>query len=60
MTELYGTDGPPASELAQIPLGRLGKPREFGDVVCFLASERAGYVTGTTLLVDGGISRGLL
>jgi 3-oxoacyl-[acyl-carrier protein] reductase len=60
MTELYGADGPSASELAQIALGRMGTPREFGDVVCFLASERAGYVTGTTILVDGGISRGLL
>jgi 3-oxoacyl-[acyl-carrier protein] reductase len=60
MTELYGEGGPPADELAQIPLGRLGTPREFGDVVCFLASERAAYVTGTTILVDGGISRGLL
>jgi 3-oxoacyl-[acyl-carrier protein] reductase len=60
MTELYGADGPSASELAQIPLGRMGTPREFGDVICFLASERAGYVTGTTVLVDGGISRGLL
>jgi 3-oxoacyl-[acyl-carrier protein] reductase len=60
MTELYGADGPPPAELAQIPLGRLGTPREFGDVVCFLASERAAYVTGITLLVDGGISRGLL
>jgi 3-oxoacyl-[acyl-carrier protein] reductase len=60
MTELYGPDGPPADELAQIPLGRLGSPREFGDVVCFLASARAAYVTGTTVLVDGGSSRGLL
>jgi len=60
MTELYGAAGPPAEELAQIPLGRLGTPREFGDVVCFLASERAAYVTGTTVLVDGGSSRGLL
>jgi 3-oxoacyl-[acyl-carrier protein] reductase len=60
MTELYGADGPPAEELAQIPLGRMGTPREFGDVVCFLASERAAYVTGTTVLVDGGVSRGLL
>ncbi len=59
MTELYGEDGPPADELAQIPLGRLGTPREFGDVVCFLASARAAYVTGTTVLVDGGISRSL-
>jgi 3-oxoacyl-[acyl-carrier protein] reductase len=60
MTELYGDGGPPAEELAQIPLGRLGTPREFGDVVCFLASERAAYISGTTVLVDGGMSRGLL
>jgi 3-oxoacyl-[acyl-carrier protein] reductase len=60
MTELYGADGPPAEELAQIPLGRMGSPHEFGDVVCFLASARAAYITGTTVLVDGGISRGLV
>ena len=60
MKEVYGEDGPSEEELAQIPLGRMGTPREFGDVVCFLASERASYVTGVTLLVDGGISRGLL
>ncbi len=60
MTELYGEDGPPPEDLRQIPLGRLGTPREFGDVVCFLASARAAYVTGTTVLVDGGLSRGLL
>jgi 3-oxoacyl-[acyl-carrier protein] reductase len=60
MTELYGPDGPPAEELAQIPLGRLGNPSEFGDVVCFVASARAAYITGTTVLVDGGNSRGLL
>ena len=60
MTELYGEAGPPAEEIAQIPLGRLGTPREFGDVVCFLASSRAAYVSGTTILVDGGASRGLL
>jgi 3-oxoacyl-[acyl-carrier protein] reductase len=60
MSELYGTGGPPAEELAQIPLGRLGRPREFGDVVCFLASDRAAYITGTTVLVDGGAARSLL
>jgi 3-oxoacyl-[acyl-carrier protein] reductase len=60
MTELYGAGGPPPEELAQIPLGRLGSPREFGDVVCFVASDRAAYITGTTVLVDGGGSRGLV
>ena len=60
MTELYGAGGPPPEELAQIPLGRLGTPREFGDVVCFLASARAAYISGTTVLVDGGSSRGLV
>jgi 3-oxoacyl-[acyl-carrier protein] reductase len=60
MTELYGDAGPPPEEVGQIPLRRLGTPREFGDVVCFLASARAAYVTGTTVLVDGGLSRSLL
>jgi 3-oxoacyl-[acyl-carrier protein] reductase len=60
MVELYGPDGPPAAEIAQIPLGRIGTPREFGDVVCFLASARASYISGTTVLVDGAASRGLL
>ena len=59
MTELYGAGGPPAAELREIPAGRLGRPRELGDVVCFLASERASYVSGTTVLVDGGAARGL-
>ena len=43
-----------------IPLRRLGEPREIGDVVCFLASDRAAYVTGATIAVDGGLTRGLL
>jgi 3-oxoacyl-[acyl-carrier protein] reductase len=44
----------------EIPLRRFGKPRELADVVCFLASSRASYVTGTTIAVDGGLTRGLL
>jgi 3-oxoacyl-[acyl-carrier protein] reductase len=60
MGELYGEDGPPAEELAQIPLGRLGTPREFGDVVCFLASDRASYISGATVQVDGGAARSIL
>ena len=59
MKEVYGEDGPSAEELAQIPLGRMGTPREFGDVVCFLASDRARYVTGQTIVVDGGLQQGL-
>src|SRR5690606_34058238 len=38
-------------------LGRLGRPEEIADVVAFLASDRAGFVTGTSLSVDGGYHR---
>jgi 3-oxoacyl-[acyl-carrier protein] reductase len=38
----------------------MGTPREFGDVVCFVASDRASFVSGTTVLVDGGMNRGLV
>jgi NAD(P)-dependent dehydrogenase (short-subunit alcohol dehydrogenase family) len=41
---------------APIPLGRVGKAEEFADVVAFLLSPRAGYVSGTALNVDGGLS----
>lgn len=43
----------------QIPLRRIGTPEEFADVVAFLASERASYVTGASLGVDGGYIRGI-
>jgi 3-oxoacyl-[acyl-carrier protein] reductase len=38
-----------------IPLGRYGKPEEYGAVVAFLASERAAYITGSVIRVDGGM-----
>jgi 3-oxoacyl-[acyl-carrier protein] reductase len=59
LAQLY-PDGPSETDLQAIPLGRWGTPQEFGDVACFLASDRARYVTGTTILVDGGLARGLL
>ena len=59
LAQIY-PDGPSEEDIAQIPVGRWGAPRELGDVVCFLASERAAYVTGATIAVDGGLSRGLL
>jgi acetoacetyl-CoA reductase len=40
--------------VAQIPVGRLGRGDEIADMVAFLAGERAGYVTGTTLSLNGG------
>ena len=43
----------------RIPLRRIGEAREVGDVVAFLASERASYVTGVSLAVDGGVIRGI-
>jgi 3-oxoacyl-[acyl-carrier protein] reductase len=58
LAQLY-PDGPSEADLGAIPLGRWGTPQEFGDVACFLASDRARYVSGTTLLVDGGMAQGL-
>ena len=40
-----------------LPLGRVGEAREAGDVIAFLASERASFVTGAAINVDGGESR---
>jgi 3-oxoacyl-[acyl-carrier protein] reductase len=43
-----------------IPMGRLGRPDELGDLAAFLASERAAYITGASIPVDGGFYKGLL
>jgi 3-oxoacyl-[acyl-carrier protein] reductase len=51
-------DLPEASKeamLTQIPLARLGAPEEIASVVCFLAGETAGYITGETIHVNGGM-----
>jgi 3-oxoacyl-[acyl-carrier protein] reductase len=44
-----------AESTSSIPLRRYGKPEEYGDVVTFLASERAAYINGSTIRVDGGL-----
>ncbi|HLK29203.1 MAG TPA: SDR family oxidoreductase [Puia sp.] len=48
-----------ASAKTDVPLGRFGKPEEFAAAVAFLASERASYITGVSLAVDGGWVKGI-
>ena len=44
-----------AESTSSIPAGRYGNPEEYGDAVAFLASERAAYITGASIRVDGGL-----
>jgi len=44
---------------ATFPLGRIALPEEVGDLVCFLASARASFLTGIAITVDGGMTRGV-
>jgi 3-oxoacyl-[acyl-carrier protein] reductase len=57
---MYATSGSPEEAEAEardtVPAGRLGKPEELAAAAVFLCSAQAGYITGTTLLVDGGVS----
>lgn len=48
-----------ASVMRENPLGRMARPEEIADVVTFIASPRASFVTGANVLVDGGATRGL-
>jgi len=58
-------DGTPIEESLkkwenEIPMRRIGEPREFAALAAFLASERASFITGTSITVDGGWTRSLL
>jgi 3-oxoacyl-[acyl-carrier protein] reductase len=59
LSEVY-PEGPTEEDLRAIPARRLGTAREVGDVVAFLASDRAAYLTGAVIPVDGGLTRSLL
>jgi 3-oxoacyl-[acyl-carrier protein] reductase len=56
---LYGPGGPPPEALALIPAQRVGSPDEIAATVCFLASEKAAYISGAIVPVDGGMLNGL-
>ena len=60
LRELIETTPSFASAKSEIPLGRFGTPEEFAAAVAFLASERASYITGISLAVDGGWIKSML
>ncbi len=60
LTKLIDTNPSFANATQEIPLGRFGKPEEFAAAVTFLASERASYITGISLAVDGGWIKNIL
>lgn len=49
-----------ADAVSEIPLGRIGDPEELASLIAFLASEKAGYVTGSNFVIDGGFDKGLM
>ena len=55
-TEAWATDAAMADLLKLIPYGRIGEPDDVARAIVWLASDASDYVTGTTLLVDGGMS----
>jgi 3-oxoacyl-[acyl-carrier protein] reductase len=60
LKELIEKDPSFSSAKTEIPMGRFGKPEEFAAAVAFLASERASYITGVSLAVDGGWIKAIL
>lgn len=58
LTDAGGSlEGAEAAARSEVPAGRLGTPEEYGDLVAFLCSERAAYLTGTVIPLDGGLLR---
>lgn len=57
MTDLYGDEASIAKAAQQVPMGRLGTPDEFAAMAVFLAGTQASYVTGQTIVIDGGLTR---
>jgi 3-oxoacyl-[acyl-carrier protein] reductase len=64
LVQLYSLEADPDAAMVRdartIPAGRFGTPQEIAAAVAFLCSTGAAYVNGTTMLVDGGLARGLL
>jgi len=60
LRSLYGNDDAKMrAAAAEVPIGRVASPQEFAPMAVFLCGEPAGYVTGQTISVDGGLTRGL-
>jgi NAD(P)-dependent dehydrogenase (short-subunit alcohol dehydrogenase family) len=55
---IYATDSEREWRSERVPLGRWGEPEEIANGICFLASEEASYITGSELLIDGGVTAG--
>ena len=59
LRSLYGDDAQLRQAGEDVPIGRIATPQEFAPMAAFLCGEPAGYVTGQTISVDGGLTRGL-
>jgi 3-oxoacyl-[acyl-carrier protein] reductase len=57
--EVISVEEAMAGAVASSPMNRMGEPKELAALVAFLASERASYITGATIPVDGGTIRGI-
>jgi 3-oxoacyl-[acyl-carrier protein] reductase len=62
LTSFYGGDETATRRESGVgvPMGRVGEPHDMGNAIAYLCSEQAGYITGVTLQIDGGLLRGLL